>query len=175
MSHTVTIKLDELGCHPSYSMACTEPADALCHADWDCACEAFWEAGDEDGRPWHESCYGNGEIHYGTYDPTRCNICDWFEGTEDAHEVIHGQVKFDVAPEWEGEWYEYRVVSSTPTVEGLPLCTAEDWAKRIDPNKLAEVIQIAADHYDPKRGVWHKVMADAVIAALPELMGGGGR
>lgn len=26
MSHTVTVKFDELGCRPSYSLTCTQPA-----------------------------------------------------------------------------------------------------------------------------------------------------
>ena len=170
MSHTVTIRFDELGYGPSYSMTCTEPAESLCHAVWDCSCESSDDCGEEGGRPWHESSYGEDrERHYGTYDPTSCNVREWFENSEDVYECIKGSISFDVASEWNGDYYEWRVIERK---------TADDWASRIDRDKLAEVLDgcfpgcdgPAAEDFIERYVV---SAVDAVLAALPELMGGG--
>ena len=120
MGHTVTIKFDDYGYQPSYSMTCTQPKESVCHADWDCSCESFGENGDENGRPWHEPSYytEDRELHWGTYDPTHCTITEWFENTEDVYGCIHGGVSFDVEPEWQGDWFEWRVIDRRPAELG---------------------------------------------------------
>ena len=169
MSHTVTVKFDDYGYQPSYSMTCTQPKESMCHADWDCSCESFGEHGDEDGRPWHEPSYytGDRELHWGTYDPTRCTIALWFETTEDVHGCIHGGISFDVEPEWQGDWFEWRVIDHGPA----------EWGQRIDRDKLADVIDsiVAPDDLTTEHIERMMRAADATLAALPELMGGGER
>ena len=120
MGHTVTIKFDDYGYQPSYSMTCTQPKESVCHADWDCSCESFGENGDENGRPWHEPSYytEDRELHWGTYDPTHCTITEWFENTEDVYGCIHGGVSFNVEPEWQGDWFEWRVIDRRPAELG---------------------------------------------------------
>lgn len=54
-----------------------------------------------------------------------------------------------------------------------PLDTADEWVKRIDRDKLAKVIGHALNEETSWEDRWsHDVAADAVLAALPELMGG---
>ena len=59
-----------------------------------------------------------------------------------------------------------------------PLDTADGWVRRIDRDKLAGVIELAPDPSHAGMGTrhvgmdWAREMADAAIAALPELMGG---
>ena len=59
-----------------------------------------------------------------------------------------------------------------------PLDTADEWVRRIDRERLAKVIELAPDPSHAGMGTrhvgmdWAREMADAVIAALPELMGG---
>ena len=115
--HVVTIEFDWIGHQPDYSMTCKAPTAAPCHADYDCSCGMWSETGVEGGRPWHES-YG-GERHYGTYDPTTCGVRAWFESSDDVAELIKGRAQFSVQPEWEGEWYEYRIIETAP-VDLLP-------------------------------------------------------
>ena len=162
MSHTVTIKFDDYGYQPSYSMTCTQPVESMCHADWDCSCESWGEAGSEDGRPWHKPyyCDEDGELHWGTYNPTHCTITLWFETTEDVHEYIHGGASFDVEPEWQGDWFEWRVIDHGPA----------EWGQRIDRDKLAEMLKPYFNGGDVAYGE-HIECAEAVLAALPELMG----
>ena len=175
MSHAVTIQFDRFGYGPDYSMTCKAPTAAPCHIDYGCSCGAWGETGVEGGRPWHES-YG-GERHYGTYDPTTCGVRDSFENSEDLAELIKGSTQFSVQPEWEGEWYEYRIIETAPVDPTLPLRTADEWVQRIDSDKLAGVIELATDPSHAGMGTrhvgmdWAREMADAVLAALPELMG----
>ena len=62
-----------------------------------------------------------------------------------------------------------------------PLDTADGWVRRIDRDALAGVIGLAPDPSHAGMGTrhvgmdWAREMADAVLAALPELMGGGER
>ena len=51
-----------------------------------------------------------------------------------------------------------------------PLDTADEWVKRIDRDKLAEVLKPYFNGGDVAYGE-HVECADAVLAALPELMG----
>ena len=167
MSHAVTIQW--FGYGPDYSMTCKAPTAAPCHTDYGCSCESWGETGVEGGRPWHES-YG-GERHYGTYDPTTCGAREWFENSEDLAELIKGSTQFSVQPEWEGEWYEYRIIETAPVDPTLPLRTADEWARHIDRDKLAEMLKPYFNGGDVAYGE-HVECADAVLAALPELMGG---
>ena len=163
--HVVTIEFDRFGYGPDYSMTCNAPTAAPCHADYDCSCELWGETGVKGGRPWHKS-YG-GERHYGTYGPATCGVRDWFENSEDAAELIKGSTQFAVQPEWEGEWYEYRIIETDP-VDLLP-----EWVKLIDREKLAKVLCQAEDDYVATcDSTLLGFTIDAVLAALPDLMGG---
>ena len=55
-----------------------------------------------------------------------------------------------------------------------PLRTADEWVKLIDREKLAEMLKPYFNGGDVAYGE-HVECADAVLAALPELMGGGER
>lgn len=52
-----------------------------------------------------------------------------------------------------------------------PLRTADEWARHIDRDKLAEMLKPYFNGGDVAYGE-HVECADAVLAALPELMGG---
>ena len=60
----------------------------------------------------------------------------------------------------------------------VPLRTAGEWGQRIDRDALAGVIGLAPDPSHAGMGTrhvgmdWAREIADAVLAALPELMGG---
>ena len=55
-----------------------------------------------------------------------------------------------------------------------PLDTADEWVQRIDSGKLAEMLKPYFNGGDVAYGE-HVECAEAVLAALPELMGGEGR
>ena len=60
----------------------------------------------------------------------------------------------------------------------IPLRTAGEWGQRIDRDALADPIGLAPDPSHAGMGTrhvgmnWAREMADAVLAALPDLMGG---
>ena len=58
-----------------------------------------------------------------------------------------------------------------------PLDTADGWVRRIDSGKLADVIDsiVAPDDLTTEHIERMTRAADAILAALPELMGGGDR
>ena len=53
-----------------------------------------------------------------------------------------------------------------------PLDTADEWVRRIDSGKLADVIELAILGRQMSAPRTAKLTAHAVLAALPELMGG---
>ena len=71
-----------------------------------------------------------------------------------------------------------RIVTEATDHIGTRKLTADEWGKRIDRDKLAGVIELATDPSHAGMGTrhvgmdWAREMADAVLAALPELMGG---
>ena len=56
---------------------------------------------------------------------------------------------------------------------GAEKLTREGWVQRIDRDKLAGVIKSVLDRWFDGYSGGHGEIADAVLAALPELMGGG--
>lgn len=92
---------------------------------------------------------------------------------------------FTTAPAWMDRrgriWTRnFPKASEVPLIEDCapwtPLDTAEGWAKRIDRDELAEVLwQAEDDHVEADDSTLLDFTVDAVLAALPELMGGGGR
>ncbi|WP_353707632.1 hypothetical protein ABRQ22_17375 [Cellulosimicrobium sp. ES-005] len=108
--HTVTARFED-GRHVEAlsTMTCTAPADALCHAVWDCDCEAWDLPRVEDGRPVHMSMYG-GE-HTGQLDPEFCNLREWFDNSD---ETLNGEITFPVTPEWTGDGYLFNAAQDTP-------------------------------------------------------------
>ena len=100
---------------------CHAPADALCRAVYNCDCEEWFEAGVEDGVPWHGTetlteCAGESwerkVRHYGRFDPRECNARDWIEGDpiECQERGTDGQVVIPVDVSWTGHGVEWKPV-----------------------------------------------------------------
>lgn len=97
--------------------------------------------------------------------------------------------EFTTAPAWldyNDESYGDRRFSEVLSVVGLapwtPLDTAEGHVKRIDRDKLADILSRAYEAWAARVDsgldeplTEYESIADAVLAALPELMGGGER
>ena len=64
-----------------------------------------------------------------------------------------------------------RIVTEATDHIGTRKLTADEWGKRIDRDKLAEILKPYFSGGDVAYGE-HVECADAVLAALPELMGG---
>jgi len=114
--HTVTARFEDgWFAEALASMKCTAPADALCHAVWDCGCEEWSDPRIEDGRPVHSVIVYDDEEdreewHVGRFDPEFCNLREWFDNSD---ETLNGDVTFPVTPEWTGEGYVFNVARAT--------------------------------------------------------------
>ena len=106
--HAVTLAF--YGGSPYARLTCHAPAEALCHASWTCDCERWESDGVQDGLPYHENGGADGRAvrHYGTFDPTACNLRNWFDDNE---ELLHGEVTFPIRAEWDGDYYTFRPVT----------------------------------------------------------------
>ena len=95
------IRVEFLGFTPLYRLVCEAPADAPCHAAFDCDCEQFYDyMVTREGVPTHlPDPFDKHHWHTGRFDPTRCGLADWFEDDE----AIQGEVTFDVHPKWDGD------------------------------------------------------------------------
>ena len=94
---------------------CHAPADALCRAVYDCGCEEWFEAGVEDGVPWHECAGESWERrvrHFGRFDPRECNTRDWIEGDPLGCQAsgTDSQVVIPVDLAWTGYGVEWKPV-----------------------------------------------------------------
>ena len=95
---------------------------------------------------------------------------------------------FNTAPAWQdgggdvyvnlfcGPWYRWkdRAVDANELRSWAPLTpldTADEWVRRIDREKLAEMLKPYFNGGDRAYGE-HVECAEAVLAALPDLMGG---
>ena len=98
---------------------CHAPADALCRAVYNCDCEEWFEAGVEDGVPWHETetlteCAGESwerkVRHYGRFDQRECNAGDWIEGDPIGCQArgTDGRVVIPVDVAWTGHGVEWK-------------------------------------------------------------------
>ena len=82
------------------------------------------------------------------------------------------EVGFGGTSEWD-HWKD-RAVDATELrswAPWTPLDTADEWVRRIDRDKLAEMLKPYFNGGDVAYGE-HVECAEAVLAALPELMGG---
>jgi hypothetical protein len=104
--HIVTVEFEE-GYGQHVRMTCHAPADSMCHAEFDCECELWWNTGVEDGRPWHATDYDNpdAERHYGKFTPDFCNLREWFSNSDDP---MSGSVSFPVEASFEGDYYSFK-------------------------------------------------------------------
>lgn len=104
-THLVTADWEPNG-GPSMSLKCEAPAEALCHAVWACECEEWDEDGVEDGKPWHRHD-GDSHLarHRGKFDPTECNLRDWFENSD---EPMEGAIVFRVDPVFHGDYVTFK-------------------------------------------------------------------
>lgn len=91
---------------------CNAPDGASCHAVFDCDCEEIYGYGVENGLPWHGD--GSGETHVGRFDNDRCIYRDWYDNQE---EDVHGTVRVDVTPVWEGDDYTFTATAARLEVE----------------------------------------------------------
>ena len=84
----------------SWFLKCHETPDAPCHAIWECGCESFTGYSVVGGAPQHEGYaldVDDTVIHKGKFDPSYCNIEEWFDaiGTE----MVHGTIRVPVTVE----------------------------------------------------------------------------
>lgn len=111
--HTVTARFEDGHFVEALAtMTCTAPADALCHAVWNCDCDSWCTQGvNSEGLPFHESEDDYGPDHVGRFDPEFCNLREWFDGSD---ETLNGEITFPVTPEWTGDGYRFSAVKDTP-------------------------------------------------------------
>lgn len=101
--HTVTIEWEDG--YPSYAFACKAPSESLCHAVWDCDCEAWDQQGIENGEPWHG--HDDGEWrHLGHFQDGHCGLREWFENSDEA---VCGSLTVPVTAEFQSDYYLFRL------------------------------------------------------------------
>ena len=130
----------------TYTMTCTALADAMCHARYDCECEAWIDADVRDGLPTHR--VGDYDMptrddearHVGRFDPGWCNIVEWFEDGDGADDMT-GTFTFPVTPVFEGDHYTY--VIADPNAQ---LAAERDRARDLAASLEAELGRVAALH-----------------------------
>ena len=101
----------------SGAMDCLAPADAPCHAVWDCGCETIYDYHVRNGEPHHYSTYDGDDMqvrghHVGHFDADECSIRDWHENSD---EDVTGTVAVKVNPVWHGDFYELEAISAEVT------------------------------------------------------------
>jgi len=97
------------------TLRCNAPERALCHAEYECECESWFEDGVENGRPWHDAGdYSelDKERHYGKF-VARCGMADWARNTD---EWLMGEVTAPVRYDWQGDYYMFSIIEH-PTPE----------------------------------------------------------
>lgn len=104
--HTVTARFDGDGCRPLLRLTCDSSPDALCRAEFECECEQYFDSKVVDGKPTHRPDWDSDETHVGSFG-TGCNIATWFDVADG--EELTGTVSFEIAPEWQGEFYTYAI------------------------------------------------------------------
>lgn len=115
MSDEHPVELTIRGSIDEATMTCNAPPDAMCHARYDCECEAWIDAGVTDGLPTHRVGDGDRESWHdetrcvGRFDPDWCNYVEWFHDGN-GHEEMYGALHVSVVPEWQGEFYRFRIV-----------------------------------------------------------------
>lgn len=115
MSHTVTVNFEDSN-WPTATMYCTEPADAECRAQWFCRCDAYWHYEVREGKPIHRNHHDQrfGEEHIGAFNPAACSHIDR-PASCDLIELVHGEITFDVEPEWGAEDGTYGITAGGVT------------------------------------------------------------
>lgn len=93
--HSVSITFDGSG-YPSYSFRCEASAESLCHAEYACDCETWWDEVVTDGRPEHE---GDGMDPCVGRFVTRCGLQDWFNESDEG-DALRGTINIPVTPQW---------------------------------------------------------------------------
>lgn len=110
--HFVQIDLEDNFPGDRVTLICKAPADAMCHAVWDCQCEGWCFSGVEDGKPWHDprdfSEADSGNRHVGRFDTSECNLRDWAENSD---ECLRGEVVLPVTAEWHGDYVLFHAVT----------------------------------------------------------------
>lgn len=109
--HEVTLAVD--GGYATREFVCNAPAESLCHADFDCGCEHYYHASIRNGVPSHRPDPRDDDTwHTGRFDPTFCNLRDWFEA--DDGESLTYRVTLPVRATWEGDFYSFEAAVPEP-------------------------------------------------------------
>jgi hypothetical protein len=118
LTHFVTLDLEDWHPGDRPSLTCEAPADAMCHAVWTCQCEWWHGSGvSDEGKPWHsvgDLNEDDGERHYGTFDPTECNLRDWAENSD---ECLRGKVLLPVRAEFDYDAVLFHIAGPGRVVE----------------------------------------------------------
>ena len=149
--HPVTVEWD--GGLVTYRMACNAPADALCHAVYECDCESYYSPGVIGDHPAHLTEAGH--VHQGKFDAAFCNLREWFD--VEPVEVLHGSLTFPVVASWNGDGYEFEVATLPAPVVSV--------SARYVPDAVDAIHDAYDGDPDSDQGFARAVLAD-VIAAL---------
>lgn len=90
----------------------------------------------------------------------------------DAQTFLSGEAWINPDGEVFSAWCYNEHAAGIVSTDARELRTADAWAKRIDRDKLAGVIQSVLDRWFDGYSGGHGEIADAVLAALPKLMAG---
>lgn len=102
--HSVTLDLDTGWVNAGQAvMTCHAPADALCHATYDCDCERLYRETVREGSPVHWTA--DDTKHVGRFDPRYCRYRVWADNSD---ECFTGKVTVPVVPSWDGDCYTFR-------------------------------------------------------------------
>ena len=81
-------------------LRCDEPTIAACHMVFDCSCEEPFDVGATDnGAPYHVPVSEGGDLHAGRFEPTYCNIEEWFSAY-DPEDLLSGEYAIPLRVEW---------------------------------------------------------------------------
>jgi len=115
--HSIVYDLQRPG---NGDLECNAAPDSICHAVFDCDCEAYYGFHVVDGVPHHFTDYdgiGAAGHHVGRFNPDECALVTWHENSD---EDVTGTVRVAVEPDWHEDYVEFDAVAAEVTTTRSP-------------------------------------------------------